>query len=106
MVAGIADDLRAAGIKVFGPSKAAAQLEGSKGFTKDLCTRQNIPTAGYGRFASAEAAKAYVLGQGAPIVVKADGLAAGKGVTVAMNEAEALSAIDDCFSGAFGTAAR
>ena len=104
LVAGIADDLRAAGIKVFGPSKAAAQLEGSKGFTKDLCARQSIPTAGYGRFASAEAAKAYVRGQGAPIVVKADGLAAGKGVTVAMTEAEALSAIDDCFSGAFGSA--
>ncbi len=104
LVAGIADDLRAAGIKVFGPSKAAAQLEGSKGFTKDLCARQNIPTAAYGRFAAAEAAKAYVRGQGAPIVVKADGLAAGKGVTVAMTEAEALSAIDDCFSGAFGSA--
>jgi phosphoribosylamine--glycine ligase len=104
LVAGIADDLRAAGIKVFGPSKAAAQLEGSKGFTKDLCTRQNIPTAAYGRFTTADAAKAYVRDQGAPIVVKADGLAAGKGVTVAMTEAEALAAIDDCFSGAFGSA--
>jgi phosphoribosylamine--glycine ligase len=104
LVAGIADDLRAAGIKVFGPSKAAAQLEGSKGFTKDLCARQNIPTAAYGRFTAADAAKAYVRDQGAPIVVKADGLAAGKGVTVAMTEAEALAAVDDCFSGAFGAA--
>ena len=104
LVAGIADDLRASGIKVFGPSKAAAQLEGSKGFTKDLCARQNIPTAAYGRFTAAEAAKAYIRDQGAPIVVKADGLAAGKGVTVAMTEAEALAAVDDCFSGAFGSA--
>ncbi|MBL8577400.1 MAG: phosphoribosylamine--glycine ligase [Mesorhizobium sp.] len=104
LVAGIADDLRAAGIKVFGASKAAAQLEGSKGFTKDLCARFGIPTAAYGRFADAEAAKAYVRRQGAPIVVKADGLAAGKGVTVAMTEAEALAAIDDCFSGSFGAA--
>ena len=104
LVAGIADDLRAAGLKVFGPSKAAAQLEGSKGFTKDLCARQNIPTAAYSRFTAAEAAKAYIRDQGAPIVVKADGLAAGKGVTVAMTEAEALAAIDECFSGAFGSA--
>jgi phosphoribosylamine--glycine ligase len=104
LVVGLADDLRAAGIKVFGPSKAAAQLEGSKGFTKDLCARQNIPTGAYGRFTAAEAAKAYVRDQGAPIVIKADGLAAGKGVTVAMTEAEALAAIDDCFSGAFGSA--
>jgi len=104
LVAGLADDLRAKGIKVFGASKAAAQLEGSKGFTKDLCARQNIPTAAYGRFTDAEAAKAYIRKQGAPIVVKADGLAAGKGVTVAMTEAEALAAIDDCFSGAFGSA--
>lgn len=104
LVAGIADDLRAAGIKVFGPSKAAARLEGSKGFTKDLCARQNIPTAAYVRFTAAEAAKAYVRDQGAPIVVKADGLAAGKGVTVAMTEAEALAAIDECFGGSFGSA--
>ncbi|RLP25141.1 phosphoribosylamine--glycine ligase [Mesorhizobium sp. YM1C-6-2] len=104
LVVGLADDLRAAGIKVFGPSKAAAQLEGSKGFTKDLCARQNIPTGAYGRFTAAEAAKAYVRDQGAPIVIKADGLAAGKGVTVAMTEAEALAAIDDCFGGSFGSA--
>ncbi len=104
LVVGLADDLRAAGIKVFGPSKAAAQLEGSKGFTKDLCARQNIPTGAYGRFTAAEAAKAYVRDQGAPIVIKADGLAAGKGVTVAMTEAEAIAAIDDCFGGSFGSA--
>src|SRR5262245_37082763 len=84
LVAGIADDLREAGIRVFGPSKSAARLEGSKGFTKDLCARFGIPTAGYGRFADAAAAAAYVRQRGAPIVVKADGLAAGKGVTVAM----------------------
>ena len=96
LVAGIADDLRAAGIRVFGPSKAAAQLEGSKGFTKDLCAEFSIPTAAYRRFADADAARAYVKEQGAPIVVKADGLAAGKGVTVATSVDEALSAIDAC----------
>ena len=96
LVAGIADDLRAAGIRVFGPSKAAAQLEGSKGFTKDLCAEFSIPTAAYRRFADADAARAYVKEQGAPIVVKADGLAAGKGVTVATSVDEALAAIDAC----------
>jgi phosphoribosylamine--glycine ligase len=104
LVAGIADDLRAAGIRVFGPSKAAAQLEGSKGFTKDLCARFGIPTAAYGRFADAAAAAAYIRAQGAPIVVKADGLAAGKGVTVAMTVEEALAAVAACFDGAFGGA--
>jgi phosphoribosylamine--glycine ligase len=104
LVAGLADALGAAGIRVFGPSKAAARLEGSKGFTKDLCARYGIPTAAYGRFGNAEDAKAYVAKVGAPIVVKADGLAAGKGVTVAMSEGEALSAIDACFEGAFGGA--
>lgn len=104
LVAGIADDLRAAGISVFGPSKAAAQLEGSKGFTKDLCARFNIPTGAYGRFSDAAAARAYVEKQGAPIVVKADGLAAGKGVVVAMTVQEALDAVDACFDGAFGGA--
>lgn len=104
LVAGIADDLRAAGISVFGPSKAAAQLEGSKGFTKDLCARFNIPTGAYGRFTNAAAARAYVEKQGAPIVVKADGLAAGKGVVVAMTVQEALDAVDACFDGAFGGA--
>jgi phosphoribosylamine---glycine ligase len=104
LVAGIADVLRAKDIVVFGPSAAAAQLEGSKGFTKDICARYNIPTGAYRRFTNGEEAKAYVTEQGAPIVVKADGLAAGKGVTVAMTVEEALAAIDDCFDGAFGAA--
>ncbi|AWC25095.1 Phosphoribosylamine--glycine ligase [Aminobacter sp. MSH1] len=104
LVAGIGDDLRAAGIRVFGPSKAAAQLEGSKGFTKDLCARYGIPTAAYGRFDNAAEARAYVEKMGAPIVIKADGLAAGKGVTVAMTLDEALGAVDGCFDGAFGGA--
>ncbi|SDA59268.1 phosphoribosylamine--glycine ligase [Mesorhizobium qingshengii] len=104
LVAGIADDLRAQGIRVFGPSKAAAQLEGSKGFTKDLCARYNIPTAAYGRFGDLASAKAYVEKTGAPIVIKADGLAAGKGVTVAMTLGEAQAALDACFEGSFGAA--
>ncbi len=104
LVAGLADDLRASGTRVFGPSKAAARLEGSKGFTKDFCARFGIPTAAYGRFADAESASAYILAQGAPIVVKADGLAAGKGVTVAMTVEEALDAVASCFEGAFGVA--
>ncbi|MFC3162395.1 phosphoribosylamine--glycine ligase [Ciceribacter thiooxidans] len=104
LVAGLADVLRAAGIAVFGPSAAAAQLEGSKGFTKDLCARFDIPTGAYQRFNNAPKAKAYVRAEGAPIVIKADGLAAGKGVTVAMTLDEALAAIDDCFEGAFGSA--
>ncbi|APG83681.1 phosphoribosylamine--glycine ligase [Sinorhizobium americanum] len=104
LVAGLADVLRAAEIAVFGPSAAAAQLEGSKGFTKDLCAKYGIPTGAYRRFTKAEPAKAYVREQGAPIVIKADGLAAGKGVTVAMTLDEALAAIDECFSGAFGAA--
>src|SRR5690606_13489423 len=90
LVAGLADALRAAGIAVFGPSAAAARLEGSKGFTKDLCARYGIPTAAYERFNNAPKAKAYVRRMGAPIVVKADGLAAGKGVTVAQTIEEAL----------------
>ena len=104
LVAGLTDDLRAANIRVFGPSKAAARLEGSKGFTKDLCTKYGIPTAAYGRFGDLASAKAYVEKTGAPIVVKADGLAAGKGVTVAMTIAEALAALDACFEGSFGSA--
>jgi phosphoribosylamine--glycine ligase len=104
LVVGIADDLRSAGFKVFGPSAAAAELEGSKGFTKDLCAEYGIPTAAFGRFRNAADASAYVRGVGAPIVVKADGLAAGKGVTVAMTVEEALAAIDECFSGSFGVA--
>ncbi|WP_449414720.1 phosphoribosylamine--glycine ligase [Ochrobactrum teleogrylli] len=104
LVAGLADDLRAENIRVFGPSRAAAQLEGSKGFTKDLCARFDIPTGAYGRFNNAPKAKAYIRQQGAPIVVKADGLAAGKGVVVAMTLDEALDAVDACFEGAFGSA--
>lgn len=95
LVAGLVDRLDEAGIKAFGPNAAAAQLEGSKGFMKDLCARANIPTAAYARFTDAEAAKAYIRERGAPIVVKADGLAAGKGVTVASTLEEALAAVDD-----------
>ncbi len=104
LVAGLADRLEADGIRVFGPSAAAARLEGSKGFTKDLCARFDIPTGAYGRFTEAAAARAYVERMGAPIVVKADGLAAGKGVTVAATVDEANDAIDACFDGAFGQA--
>lgn len=104
LVSGLADTLRVAGFAVFGPSAAAARLEGSKGFTKDFCARHAIPTAAYGRFNNAPKAKAYIRSMGAPIVVKADGLAAGKGVTVAMTVEEALAAVDECFEGAFGAA--
>ncbi len=104
LVDGLADALRAAGIRCFGPSAAAAQLVGSKGFTKDLCARHDIPTAAYGRFSNAAAAKDYIRAQGAPIVVKADGLAAGKGVVVAMTLDEALAAVDMIFGGGFGAA--
>jgi phosphoribosylamine--glycine ligase len=102
LVAGIVDDLEDAGIKTFGPSKWAARLEGSKGFTKDLCKANKIPTAGYERFKRAAAAKDYVRRKGAPIVVKADGLAAGKGVVVAETVAEAEAAIDMMFTGGLG----
>ncbi|MDZ5698857.1 phosphoribosylamine--glycine ligase [Chelativorans sp. M5D2P16] len=102
LVAGLADDLLAADIPVFGPTADAARLEGSKGFTKDLCSRYGIPTAAYARFADASHAKDYVRSIGAPIVVKADGLAAGKGVLIAMTEEEACAGIDDCFSGLYG----
>ena len=101
-VAGLGDDLRAAGILCFGPSKAAAQLEGSKAFTKLICDEAGVPTARYGRFDDEASALAFVREQGAPIVIKADGLAAGKGVTVAMTLEEAEDAVRDCFSGAFG----
>jgi phosphoribosylamine---glycine ligase len=104
LVAGIVDDIEAGGFRTFGPSKAAARLEGSKGFTKDLCTRYGIPTAAYQRFTDAAAAKAYVRAQGAPIVVKADGLALGKGVVVAQTVDEATAAIDMMFGGALGAA--
>jgi phosphoribosylamine--glycine ligase len=99
LCAGIVDDLEAAGIKAFGPRKAAARLEGSKAFTKDLCKANNIPTAAYERFSALAPAKAYVKQQGAPIVIKADGLAAGKGVVVAMTLEEADAALDMMFGG-------
>ncbi|MBU2962824.1 phosphoribosylamine--glycine ligase [Citreicella sp. C3M06] len=104
LAAGVADALRDAGIPVFGPSKEAARLEVSKSFTKEICKAANAPTAGYGHFTDAASAKAYVARQGAPIVVKADGLAAGKGVIIATTVAEAEEAIDDMFGGAFGGA--
>ncbi|MFZ5610134.1 MAG: phosphoribosylamine--glycine ligase [Pseudomonadota bacterium] len=104
LVAGLVDALTAAGIKAFGPSAAAAQLEGSKGFAKDLCRSYGIPTAAYQRCLEAQEAKDYVAIRGTPIVIKADGLAAGKGVIIAQSEAEAFAAIDDCFSGRFGPA--
>jgi phosphoribosylamine---glycine ligase len=102
IAAGVVDDLNAAGFKAFGPTKAAGRLESSKNFTKALCRANNIPTAAYEHFSDAEKAKAYIRKQGAPIVVKADGLAAGKGVVVAMTELEALAAVDMMFGGSFG----
>ena len=104
LAAGVADAARAAGLLTFGPSAAAARLEASKGFTKEICDACNAPTAGYARFTDPEAAKAYIRQQGAPLVVKADGLAAGKGVIMGMTEAEALAGIDEIFGGAFGAA--
>jgi phosphoribosylamine--glycine ligase len=104
LVAGIVDDLEAAGIPAFGPNAAAAQLEGSKAFTKALCDEAKVPTAAYARFTEAEAALAYIRAQGAPIVVKADGLAAGKGVVVAATVAEAEAAVTMMFGGGLGTA--
>ena len=104
LAAGVADATRASGLLTFGPSAAAAQLEASKAFTKAICDACHAPTARYAHFTDAALAKAYIHAQGAPIVIKADGLAAGKGVIVAMTVAEALDAIDDMFSGEFGTA--
>ncbi len=104
LVAGLVDDLQAFGIKAFGPTKFASQLEGSKGFTKEICSKYNIPTASYGRFSTLVDAQAHLRKTGAPIVIKADGLAAGKGVTVAMSLAEAEHALIDIFSGRFGCA--
>src|SRR5271169_2252402 len=104
LCAGIVDDLEAAGIKAFGPSKAAARLEGSKGFTKDLCRKNGIPTAAYERFTAIAPAKAYLHARGAPIVIKADGLAAGKGVLVAQSLGEAEEAVDMMFAGGLGEA--
>ena len=104
LVAGLAGALTVAKIKCFGPSKAAAQLEGSKGYTKDLCREFGIPTAAYGRFKDAASAKAYLASQPIPVVVKADGLAAGKGVVVAATRTEAEHHIDACFAGTLGAA--
>ena len=104
LAAGVADAVRAAGILTFGPSAAAARLEASKSFTKEICDACAAPTAGYARFDSAAAARAYVMAQGAPIVIKADGLAAGKGVIMGMTLQEALDGIDEIFGGAFGAA--
>ena len=104
LVDGLADSLRAFGIPVFGPSASAARLEGSKGFTKDLCTRANIPTAAYARHADKAAALADLPRFGLPVVIKADGLAAGKGVIIAETAQEAEAAIEDMFGGGFGTA--
>ena len=105
LVMGIVDAFQAAGLACFGPSKAAAQLEASKSFTKDFLARHNIPTAAYQTFTDVAAATAYIQDQGAPIVIKADGLAAGKGVVVAMNEQQAIDAVEDMLSGnAFGEA--
>ncbi len=105
LVAGIVDQFEAAGLNIFGPNQAAAQLEGSKAFTKDFLARHHIPTAAYNNFTAIEPAKAYVRQQGTPIVIKADGLAAGKGVIMAQSEQEAFAAIDDMLAGnAFGEA--
>ncbi len=105
LVAGVVDTFEAAGLRCFGPSKGAAQLEGSKAFTKDFLARHKIPTAAYGNFTDTDAAIAYIREQGAPIVVKADGLAAGKGVILAQTEEEAIAAVKDMLAGnAFGDA--
>ncbi len=104
LVAGLVDDLATTGIKCFGPTRAAARLEASKGYTKDLAREYGIPTAAYERFTDAGAAKACLDGKRLPIVVKADGLAAGKGVMICETRAQADAAIDACFAGAFGTA--
>lgn len=104
LVAGIVDDLKAAGITAFGPERVAAQLEGSKSYTKEMCREAGVPTATFARFTQPGPAKDYIRAQGAPIVVKADGLAAGKGVVVAATVAEAEGAIDMMFSGGLGAA--
>ena len=104
LVAGLADDLRAAGLRCFGPGKVAAQLEGSKAFTKRLCDAANIPTARYRTFNSAADAKAYLAEHSLPVVIKADGLAAGKGVAIAETQDDANQFVDECFGGKFGAA--
>jgi phosphoribosylamine--glycine ligase len=106
LVSGLVDSLAAQGIKAFGPSASAAQLEGSKAFAKEICAKFSIPTAASARFSDASSAKDYLRAKGAPIVVKADGLAAGKGVIVAETLAEAEAAIDAMFSGQFGEAGK
>ncbi|MEE4188266.1 MAG: phosphoribosylamine--glycine ligase, partial [Roseobacter sp.] len=104
LAAGVADRLRDAGLSVFGPSAAAARLEASKAFTKEICDAAGAPTAAYAHFSDAEAAKAYVATHLLPVVIKADGLAAGKGVVIAETRAQALDALDDMFGGGFGAA--
>ncbi len=104
LAAGVSDRLRAAGLSVFGPSAAAAELEASKTFTKEICDAVGAPTAAWARFTEAASAHDYIKAKGTPIVVKADGLAAGKGVIVAMDDDTAHAAIDDMFSGHFGAA--
>ncbi len=104
LAAGVADACRAAGLLTFGPSAAAARLESSKSFTKEVCAACGAPTAAWARFADAAAARDHILAAPLPIVVKADGLAAGKGVVVATTRAEALAAVDDMFGGSFGAA--
>ncbi len=106
LVSGLADRLEAAGIATFGPSAAAARLEGSKGFMKDLCARTGVPTAAYGRFNSLKDAMAFIESGSAPVVIKADGLAAGKGVIIAQTKDEAIAAAKDMFAGQFGDAGR
>ena len=103
---GLADRLQAEGIKHFGPSRAASELEWSKGFTKDFCQAEGIPTAAYRRFTRAEDAKSYAAGHALPVVIKADGLALGKGVVIATTHAEAFAAIESMFAGAFGAASQ
>ena len=104
LAAGVADDLRAAGVAVFGPSAAAARLEASKAFTKEICDAAGAPTAAYGHFTDAASAHAHLARHPAPIVIKADGLAAGKGVIIAMTDDEARGAVDTMFDGTFGAA--
>jgi phosphoribosylamine--glycine ligase len=104
LAAGVADRLRDAGFAVFGPSRAAAELEASKRFTKEICDAVGASTAGYAHFTEAEAAKEYIRQKGMPLVIKADGLAAGKGVVIPTSLEEALSATDEMFGGAFGAA--
>lgn len=104
LVAGVADAVRAAGVPVFGPSAAGARVEGSKSFAKDLMARHGLPTGAAGTFTDRDAALAYLYEMGAPVVIKADGLAAGKGVTVAMDIDTAVAAVEECFEGRFGEA--